>query len=353
MNMKNSKMKKYKFRGFTLAETLITLAILGVVAVITIPIVNKGLAERMNSELEANISLRIAHAIENMKAEGKLDKKFTSTEQFVEELQNYLTIIQKCPASSIAECWPTETVRGADGKNFQVSRANTGHNIGLNGNDNNTVGMVLQNGAHVIMALKKDTKPISEGAPSNQTHKQLPAGFGKTRDFAYSTSTVGELVGYIMDVNGNKGPNSETYQNKSYDIRPFEAEKFAKDACIGTEVAGYGCIVNLGGTTAINTCDGSEYKDKYDPQGSNNDYCANNHWAGAKKKCADAGMSLLDKDKLKALYDTHTSGLPTSGWFWSSTEYAANYAIGVAFGFVDVGGYGKSDSRGQVLCQGE
>ena len=88
-------------------------------------------------------------------------------------------------------------------------------------------------------------------------------------------------------------------------------------------------------------------------------YASNdNYWAGAKKACDELGMSLPDKSKLQSLAKKTTAekeqlGLPTSGWFWSSSEHYAIHAYGVYFG-TGSAYYGlKDDSYGKVLCVGD
>ena len=101
---------------------------------------------------------------------------------------------------------------------------------------------------------------------------------------------------------------------------------------------------------------------KWDPNWTTENvgsYASNdNYWAGAKKACDDIGMSLPDKSKLESLAKKTTAekeqlGLPTSGWFWSSSENDAYFAHGVHFG----GGYTnanlKSYSDNRVLCVGD
>ena len=68
-------------------------------------------------------------------------------------------------------------------------------------------------------------------------------------------------------------------------------------------------------------------------------------------------MSLPDKSKLLSLYQASQKdsslGLPTSGWFWSSSEYGAGIAYLVYFGNGYASGYGKGDSGNRVLCVGD
>ena len=72
--------------GFTLAEVLITLGIVGVVAAITMPPLITNVTEKVNSERQTNIAQKITQAMEQMRAHGLLNSKYPTTEAFVDEL---------------------------------------------------------------------------------------------------------------------------------------------------------------------------------------------------------------------------------------------------------------------------
>ena len=83
-----------------------------------------------------------------------------------------------------------------------------------------------------------------------------------------------------------------------------------------------------------------------------------NYWAGAKKACDDIGMSLPDKSKLQSLAKKTTAekeqlGLPTSGWFWSSSEGNADGAYLVYFTNGGTSRSIKTYSSSRVLCVGD
>ena len=96
---------------------------------------------------------------------------------------------------------------------------------------------------------------------------------------------------------------------------------------------------------------------KYDPKYDAAGYTDDNYWAGAKKACDDIGMSLPDKSKLYSIYEAgkkdSSLGLPTSGYFWSSSEYLADVAYGVKFilggTYID----NKHGSDSKLLCVGD
>ena len=158
-----------------------------------------------------------------------------------------------------------------------------------------------------------------------------------------------------MDVNGFKGPNSEARNGKQYDIRSFKVAKFSK-GCAGNDISGFGCVYVPPSYSPIKA--GSEEMDKWDPKWNTTDWKGyDNYWAGAKKTCAEQGMSLPDKSKLQSIYQAgkkdSSLGLPTSGWFWSSSEVTADRAYDVYFANGGTYTSGKDGSPGKVLCVGD
>ena len=76
--------------AFTLAEVLITLVVIGVIAAAVIPILQQNINERVNSSRQANIAFKVTQAMDKMKALGLLEKDYGTTEAFVNELQKHL-----------------------------------------------------------------------------------------------------------------------------------------------------------------------------------------------------------------------------------------------------------------------
>ena len=101
--------------------------------------------------------------------------------------------------------------------------------------------------------------------------------------------------------------------------------------------------------------------DKWDPKWKNTSYGyadRDNYWAGAKKACDELGMSLPDKSKLESIYKAgkkdSSLGLPTSGWFLSSSEGGIGnmYSVNFNNGYTDGTSY-KNYSSFKVLCVGD
>ena len=347
--------------AFTLAEVLITLGVIGVVAALTMPTLLKNIAERSNSEAQANLAQKITKSMDLMRADGGLERTYNSTDEFVDEFSKYIKISTRCDADHIADCWPTKTVTTSDGKTFDVSKAKTGKNLNLKDNKSNNVGIILADGATLILTYNPNAGIIGDGDTVTPSFADLPIGFGRTKKFAYTTS-VTSSIDFVMDVNGFKGPNSEARNGKQYDIRSFKVAKFSK-GCAGNEIKGVGCVYQLPSFRPIKG--GSEEMKKWDPNWTAEKVgsfwaSVDNYWAGAKKACDDIGMSLPDKSKLeslakKTIAEKEQLGLPTSDYFWSSSEINALSTYYVDFGSGDDVDNRRSKHYGdfKVLCVGD
>ena len=315
---------KKRKAAFTLAEVLITLGIIGVVAAITLPALIENVTERKNSERHANIVYKVTQAMEMMKVHGELGRRYDTTEAFVDELQKYLKISKRCDANHIADCWPTDKVTDGDGNEFEVSKAKTGKNLSLQSSTNN-VGLILGDGASIILNYNPDSGIVDETDAIVAVKKSLPVGGGRSKEFVY-TSNATASIDFVTDVNGSAAPNAETSNNVYHDIRNLTAARFTK-GCAGTELSGIGCVVNTGQKLT---------------------------WQAAKNKCTSLGMTLPDVGTLKNIATQKASNpnLPQSGWFFSSSEDGPYGASCVVF---DTGGVMR-DGRlnlDWVLCVGE
>lgn len=343
-----------KRTAFTLAEVLITLGIIGVVAALTMPALITDINERINSHRQANIAYKITQATDKMKAMGLLNGTYATTDQFVDELQKHLKIAKRCDANHIAECWPTKKVITSDGEEFEVKNAKTGKNLNIKSNTSNNVGLILADGASIILTYNQDNQGMDVGEPILANKKSLPVGFGKSKEFAYTTNTTA-AIDFVMDVNGSKGRNSETRDNKYYDIRSFKAARFS-NGCSGIYADDLGCIMDLGLTyNPVSTCAGSEYEyldPRYNQTQQNRMWCSTNYWIGAQLACEDIGMQMPDISTLQKLYKEKYLDNYGKGRYWSSTE--SSYLAGTTLydGSVSTSCGNKGSCYNKVVCIG-
>ena len=238
-------------------------------------------------------------------------------------------------------------------KHYDVSKAKTGKNLNLKDNKSNNVGIILADGATLILTYNPNAGIIGDGDTVTPSFADLPIGFGRTKKFAYTTS-VTDPIDFVMDVNGFKGPNSEARNGKQYDIRSFKVAKFSK-GCAGVEVPNIGCVYQLPSFSPIKA--GTDDMKKWDPRYDAAGYTDDNYWAGAKKACDDIGMSLPDLGTLQKLYkkgkEDPSLGLPSFGYFWSSSETNETQAWRVLFMDISYGPTLKYSEYGDVFCVGD
>ena len=343
-----------KKRGFTLAEALITLTIIGVVAALTVPALMTEMGERINSEREVAIVQKITKSMEMMKVEGKLGS-FESTDDFVDELQNYLKVIKRCDSDHLAECWPTEKIMNAEKKWVSVANARTGDNLGfISRTSNKNVGLILADGTCIILTYDPEAPGMLDVELSKASSVELPIGFGKSKTFSGYTTNVTSGLAFIVDVNGASKPNKETIEGVFNDIRSFNGAHF-------TSSTGAGSTPNIGGKV-------DEYYivqiASFNParcmHGSTEPYCAplgttglaEDYQAGAMKACLDIGMTLPTVDVLQQICVKGGDGVPSSGMYVSSSKglnYLQGRAVDFSSGRVEPQFY-RGDPAAKVLC---
>ncbi len=335
---------KHKLNAFTLAEVLITLGIIGVVAAVSMPILIQNVNERVNAEREANIAFKINQAMEKMRALGLLNASYGTTEAFVDELQNHLKIAKRCDSAHIAECWPTSTVIDTTGEEYDVSDAKTGKDLQFKDRTTNNVGIVLADGAALILNYDQNAPTFDVGDAISASKDAVGGKF-------YTTNLTAGLA-YVTDVNGRKGPNSQE-EGKRNDIRSFNGAKFGT-GCAGVKTNNGTCVFQVQSAGYVNCADTSGEDYSYcspTPSGRTNDY-----WAGAKKACESMDMKLPTFDELVNLMKNETWDSKSLNYYWSSTEYSYNpidYASVVSGNGRNTGGENKSSSVREVVCVGK
>lgn len=339
-----------RLAAFTLVEFLIALVVIGVVAAITIPVIMPMVNERVDSYRHSNIVHKVTQATNLMKSLGVLGK-FQNTDEFVDVLQKYLSISKRCDSDHLADCWPTEKVIGSDGKEYYVKDRKTRGQLGFKNDKNNpNVGIVLTDGAAIIMTYNSEDEGLNPTDALKATAKTLPMGGGIKEFLEFTTNSTAGLA-FLVDVNGAKRPNSETINEKMHDIRNLNGATFS-GICGGTKIAGT-CYTPI---DTYNTVDCSITSGSL-TKPANSVYCDNeswynaDRWAGARKACADIGAQLPSSSELRSICQSHKDSLNiSSGTYWSSSRYSGGtYAWQVNFNGCGMGGNNRTDNA-KVIC---
>ena len=183
--------------GFTLAEVLITLAIIGVVAAMTIPTLVANYQTRAWNTSATVFDRKLTEALKVMNTQGTL-AGLKTTENFVEELSKHLKITKTCTNDKLMDCFSEEVFWGAGTATpeaVDMTKVKTAKHLGQKDWGTNIVGIQLANGTNALVAYN----------PTN-TCNQDP----------YSNQITGEkCLAILYDTTGFKTPNTSSKDLRS------------------------------------------------------------------------------------------------------------------------------------------
>ena len=350
--------------AFTLAEVLITLGIIGIVAALTLPAFISNVQGRIQAKRVENINQKLSKVTDKMAVQSGLIG-YPDTMAFVQEMKKHMSIAKVCDNSHLAECWGTTEVDVGKDKPWEIAKTKTAKTLKIGEPDNwaDTVGIVTADGTPMILSYDKNCNfdPNNTGLQYNQSS-------GK------SNSLV--CLSGVFDWNGGARPNklgddvitlgmaSGLGNNCAFEVNgtcytaPFTPTRLTKAECEAQKSA-------LG----IKQCSTSNYV-------GDNDY-----WAGAVKACKDQGKKLPTMAQLAELASQMYVGNPTIGvkenkdniqfdpnsstakslgltphfYLWSGEESSYRSAYNRDFyTTLSYWGYGyRASSFGQAVCLGD
>ena len=345
--------------AFTLAEVLITLGIIGIVAALTLPAFISNVQGRIQAKRVENINQKLSKVTDKMAVQSGLIG-YPDTMAFVQEMKKHMSIAKVCDNSHLAECWGTTEVDVGKDKPWEISKTKTAKTLKIGEPDNwaDTVGIVTADGTPMILSYDKNCNfdPNNAGLQYNQSS-------GK------SNSLV--CLSGVFDWNGGAKPNK-----------------------LGDDVITLGMASGLGSNCAFevgSTCYTAPFKPtpmtKAECEAQKNDlgikacYYDNDYWAGAVKQCggvskmptmaqlAELASQLYvgnpsigaEENKDNIQFDSNSStakslGLTPYFYLWSGEEFSSKGAYYRGFGATYSGwdDYGsRYVSDFQAVCLGE
>ena len=298
-----------KKSAFTLAEILITFAIIGIVATVVIPTFVNNFNNHVYNEKKINILYKFNKITENMNS-NNLIGPYNSTEDFVFNLQRFMKIAQVCNSSNIADCWPTKTIKTTDNNDFDVSNLKTGKNFGTDGYTNSMMGIVSADGTPFILTYKDECPQLS-----SETVYPWTVEGGKP-----TVNATSQCVAMMFDINGAKGPNKV-----GKDILATGNVTQIGGGCAGVELSSGLCVDTMATLAAVYK---ENYYDVHDSgflDSINADTSLDvNYYLGAYLACEENGKRIITYQEMNAL-------ITESGY-----RYNTSYAIPKSF-FTDLG----------------
>ena len=318
-------------RAFTLAEVLITLGIIGIVAALTLPAFISNVQGRIQAKRVENINQKLSKVTDKMAVQSGLIG-YPDTMAFVQEMKKHMSIAKVCDNSHLSECWGTTEVDVGKDKPWEISKTKTAKTLKIGEPDNwaDTVGIVTADGTPMILSYDKECN-----FDVNNTGLQFDKSSGKSNSLA--------CISGVFDWNGGARPNK-----------------------LGDDVITLGMASGLGSSCAFevgSTC----YTAPFTPKpmtkaecetavaegklGIKACYYNDDYWAGAVKQCGGVSkmptMAQLGElasqlyvgnpsvgakqDVYNLTFDTNSStakslGLTPSFYVWSGEENDSHYA---------------------------
>ena len=354
--------------GFTLAEVLITLGIVGVVAAMTMPVLINNVQARVKAKRIENIKQKLSKATDKMAVQSGMTD-YGDTLAFVTELNKHMKLAKICDNAHIAECWPVPEVNLKDkGKTWEISKTQNAKTLKIpkdsRPNYADTVGIITADGTSLILSYDKKCS-----FDVNNTGLKFDEG-------SALSNSMSCLAG-VFDWNGSSKPN-----------------KLGEDILTIGLAAGLGtdCAIELNGKCftapvvapplTLAECEAEKSKLGIKECCSGNRWCnkEGDYWAGAVKQCGGVSKMPTDEDLAelaKVLYNTsniNSSGetygltLDTSkassmgfnlGYYekffvWSGKEYHSSsaYYRGFYSSYTERSDFGRYASY-QAVCIGD
>ena len=322
---------KSKKSAFTLAEVLITIGVIGVVAAISLPTLLTNVQERVRKEQVRTAKYKLTTSTSKMNADGQMIP-YENTHEFIKVLSGHYKIISECDNNHLENCWPAKVINipKPDGtfETKNVSTIKTGADlqaIALGTKQTETRGIISGDGIAMILVFSPKCAPMEDGASQSWS----------TVDGKPETNATTNCISAIFDINGGSGPN-----RLGVDIRTLNSLYGSRNLGTSYQALSYQDCMAHKKKLGIKECRAA----------------GSDRFAGAMKACKDMGLNLPSMQTLanaagsmfgvsdlgtyenincqncgsgytgnRTLSRDNDSSLSLSGNFWSNSEISSTF----------------------------
>ena len=275
-----------------MAEVLITLAIIGVVAALTIPTLVANYQNKSWNTAATVFERKLEEALKTMNTQQTL-AGYKNTEDFVNELSKHFKITKICKNDALTDCFEDKVYWGTDNEEIEIANIKNASKFGQKDWDTETIGLQFANGTTGIVAYNPDC-----------------------RQDPYSNQITGtSCLALLYDTSGMKNPNTQNKDLRSINVASLDGRNCAFELdgiCFGAPFKPDAHIWNAcdtnGKTTdpddlAFMSKNGIEYC-------MTSSYGKSDYWAGAVEACGGVDkMPTMAQVAKIADYVYNTSGI--------------------------------------------
>lgn len=150
-------LRKQLKSAFTLAELLITLAIIGIIAALTIPTLIQNYQERAWQTASEVFERKLEESLKVMNSQATL-AGYRTTADFVDELSKHMKINKICSNDEITTCFADKVYWGEENEEIDMTKIKTASNFGIDTWGTETVGIQFANGVTGVVAYNPDCR---------------------------------------------------------------------------------------------------------------------------------------------------------------------------------------------------
>lgn len=300
------KKKNSKIWAFTLAEVLITLGIIGVVAALTIPTLVANYQAKSWNTAASVFDKRLTEAIKTMNVQSKLGSYggYSTTEGFVAELQKHLKIAKVCDNDHLMQCFEdTVTINNEE---VDMTKVKTSENLGQKDWGTNIVGLQIANGTSALIAYN----PKCKSNPYD------------------NTITGSDCFAIVYDTSGYSSPN--------------ELNKDLRQNASVLKIAGKSCVFEIGGTCYTQPKGEITPLSRAECESGNLGITRcfdNDYWGGAVKACGGLDKMPTAADLAKIASEIYGSTVSAEGSLSASWNKAKAEELGFNTSITAGGGF--------------
>ncbi len=294
-----------KKAAFTLAEVLITLVIVGLVAAMTLPTLIAKINNKVTSNQKEVFKAKMVKGFNLTKAAGELNNTYSSTYDFLTNgLSKHLKLAKICDSSHIRDCLPYDSIKYNKNENteetFEVSKFNIAGNLNLEEKNGykDSAAFVLGDGTVVVGSYN-----LGCVADDGELDKEITKCFDG-----------------LYDLNGTRKPNK-----LGKDILPIRSAGINASPVVLATLGGVKIISNAqvyDGVKLSEYCKNDEPIKEYKDAGvtqcctdCDSAGIGGDRWAVAAKACYDMGGRLPNAQDLADIATALYGGTESGGRF--------------------------------------